>query len=222
MENKLPDSSLSQDYYYESENADKYLRDEDDAATLADVAQIDKRVKGHKDIILKSTHLALLKRDDYLLYGIEDIFYYLFCCKSTNNSVIHPAASSPKSSSTNSKSLADVESADYNHFAYSDYSSVEEEETSSAPFLFIFRDRECFVVYSLSWFILISQTVVLANITKEVLERCSLRSSHPTALWMAVLLCGLYAANAAVEGMLTALPYEFFALPPDKVFFDPP
>jgi hypothetical protein len=115
------------------ENEDDQMEEEE--AANEELQQIDQRIRTQKLVILKSTHLALLKRDDYILYGLEDICRLLFCGRDKNEPIIHPESS-----------IENVNTA-----------STVIDRGPSPPFLYIFRDRECFVVYSLAWFILIGE-----------------------------------------------------------------
>jgi hypothetical protein len=101
-------------------------------------------------------------------------------------------------------------------FKIADYIDIELKHYDT-NFLFIFLHREACFDFLLAVLIFMSELFVMVNLFDESKGNCKDDGNQPQNIWMACLLCSLYAANVGTIKFYQAFPYELVGTDPDRV-----
>jgi hypothetical protein len=133
----------------------------------------------------------------------------------------HEMADSEEPSTDSHKLLTDhqyplIKSTHLIFFKIADYIDVEFQHTDKNFFL-IFHNSECCFDFLLAILIFISELFVMVNLFDESKGNCKDDGSQPQNIWMACILCALYAANVGTIKFYQAFPYELVGTDPESV-----
>jgi hypothetical protein len=101
-------------------------------------------------------------------------------------------------------------------FKIADYIDVEFQHMDK-NFLLIFHNSECCFDFLLATLIFMSELFVMVNLFDESKGNCKDDGNQPKNIWMATLLCALYAANVGTIKFYQAFPYELVGTDPERV-----